>query len=81
LLVTTTGGLILALSVLTASAGVIADPVQQALGLHERKLHRFVDVLEGEITGKDTGLKIRDTYVARVFDLWDLLQTSTRAVL
>jgi hypothetical protein len=81
LLVTTTGGLILALAVLTAGAGVITDPVQQALGLHERKLHRLVDALEAEITGKDKGLKIRDAYVARVFDLWDLLQTSTRAVL
>ncbi len=81
LLVTTTGGLILALAVLTAGAGVITDPVQQALGLHERKLQRLVDALEAEITGKDKGLKIRDAYVARVFDLWDMLQTATRAVL
>ena len=38
LLAATTGGLIAALGILSALAGVITDPLQQALGLHERKL-------------------------------------------
>jgi hypothetical protein len=80
LLVTTTGGLMLALGVLAACAGVIIDPVQQALGMHERKLNKLVAALELELAGQRGSVRIRDMYVARVFDLWDLLQTASRVV-
>ena len=80
LLVTTTGGLIVALGILTACTGIITDPIQQALGLHERKLLRLIDALEGKLKGEGKGLKIHDAYVARVFDLWDLLHTATRTL-
>lgn len=80
LLATTTGGLIVALGALTAGAGVIADPLQQAMGLHERKLLRLLDALEDELTGQGNGYQLRDAYVARIFDLWDLLQVATRTL-
>ncbi len=80
LLIATTGGLMLALGVLTAGAGVIADPLQQALGLHRRKLMKLLDALEQVLTGQGSGYLLHDAYVARVFDLWDLLQTATRAL-
>ena len=80
LLVATTGGLVLALGVLTACAGLVTDPLQQALGLHQRRLFKLLDALENALIGEDRGLTIRDAYVARVFDLWDLLQTATRVV-
>lgn len=80
LLVATTGGLMLAVGVLSAGAGVIADPLQQALGLHRRKLMKLLDALERELTGQGGGYRLHDAYVARVFDLWDLLQTATRAL-
>jgi hypothetical protein len=78
LLAGTIGGLLLALGVLTAFAGLITDPVQQALGLHERKLQRLLDALEQALLGREQGYAIHDAYVARVFDLWDLLQTAVR---
>lgn len=80
LLAGTIGGLLVTLGVLTALTGVITDPVQQALGLHERRLLKLIDALEGELKGEARGLQIHDAYVARVFDLWDLLQTATRAL-
>lgn len=80
LLVTTTGGLILALGALTAGIGVIADPIQQALGLHEHKLLRLLDALERELNGQGGDYRLRDAYVARIFDLLDLLQAATRAL-
>ncbi|MBK8534749.1 MAG: hypothetical protein IPL59_06305 [Candidatus Competibacteraceae bacterium] len=80
LLVTTTGGLIVALGVLTAGAGVIADPLQQAMGLHERKLLKLLDALEDELTCQGNGYRLHDAYVARIFDLWDLLQVVTRTL-
>ena len=80
LLVATTGGLLLALGVLSAGAGVIADPLQQALGLHQRKLMKLLDALERELTGQGSSYQLHDAYAARVFDLWDLLQITTRAL-
>lgn len=80
LLVATTGGLLLALGVLSACVGVITDPLQQALGLHERKLLKLLDALEAELTGQGAGYRLHDAYVARIFDLWDLLQTATRTL-
>ncbi|MFO1423984.1 MAG: DUF6635 family protein [Candidatus Competibacteraceae bacterium] len=80
LLVATTGGLMLAVSILSAGAGVIADPLQQALGLHRRKLMKLLDALEQELTGQGGDYRLHDAYVARVFDLWDLLQIATRAL-
>lgn len=80
LLVATTGGLLLALGVLSAGAGIIADPLQQALGLHRRKLLKLLDALERELTGQCSGYRLHDAYVARIFDLWDLLQTATRTL-
>ncbi len=79
LLIATTGGVMLAVGVVGALAGVVTDPVQQALGLHRRKLHRLIDALEAELLGeREAALRIHDAYVARVFDLWDLLQGATR---
>ena len=80
LLVATTGGLMLALGVLSAGAGVIADPLQQALGLHQRKLMKLLDALEQALTSQGGDYHLHDAYVARVFDLWDLLQLTTRAL-
>jgi hypothetical protein len=80
LLLGTVGGLLLAMSVLTAGAGIVADPVQRWLGLHERKLLRLLDRLEEGLGGSGRDYRLRDAYVARVFDLWDLLQTATRVL-
>ena len=80
LLVATTGGLIAALGVLSALAGVMTDPLQQLLGLHERKLLKLLDALEQELTGQGNNYRLHDAYAARIFDLWDLLQTTTRAL-
>ena len=80
LLVATTGGLLLALGVLSAGAGVITDPLQQAFGLQERKLLKLLDALEAELTEQGNGYRLHDAYAARIFDLWDLLQTTTRAL-
>ena len=80
LLAATTGGLMLALGMLNAGAGVIADPLQQALGLHQRKLMKLLDALEQALTSQGGDYHLHDAYVARVFDLWDLLQLTTRAL-
>ncbi|HEX3982457.1 MAG TPA: DUF6635 family protein, partial [Acidisoma sp.] len=46
LVMTTTGGLMLASASLAAFAGIIADPVQRRLGLHQKRLEKMVGALE-----------------------------------
>jgi hypothetical protein len=72
-----TGGLVLLTATAAAFAGVISDPVQRALGLHQRRLHRLIDALGRELRGdSDAAFHARDHYVARIFDLIDLARAA-----
>lgn len=79
LLVGLTGGLMAGASVVAAFAGIIADPVQRRLGLHQRRLHRLLDGLERQLLDPQApGFKIHDHYVARLLDLIDLVSAAYR---
>ena len=80
-----TGGLVVAFSLLSAFAGVVADPVQSRLGLHQRRLKRLIDAighdLERDLKGDGSGrFRVCDHYVARILDLADLLRAAWRAL-
>lgn len=64
--------LIMAGSVMSAFAGVLADPFQSRLGIHRRRLLRLIDTLEVELTGAgEKPFVAREHYYARLLDLWD----------
>lgn len=74
-----TGGLVLTAACIAAFAGVVADPVQRWLGLHRRRLERFLAAVEEELTGRGAvSFTVRDHYVARLLDLFDLLRSAQR---
>lgn len=76
-----TGGLVLLTATTAAFAGVASDPLQRALGLHQRRLHRLIDALGRELKGdSDAAFHARDHYVARIFDLVDLARATYRAI-
>ena len=75
-LVLSTGGAAALLGVVAAFAGVVADPLQKQLGLHQKKLNKLVDCLEGQLVMEDDeALPVREAYIARVLDLADVLLT------
>ncbi len=79
LVMTTTGGLMLASASLAAFAGIIADPVQRRLGLHQRRLKAMVDALERQFFDPAApGFAVHDHYVARLLDLFDILGAAAR---
>jgi hypothetical protein len=80
LLVTSlTGGLMAGAACLAAFAGVIADPIQRRLGLHERRLRRMLDALERQMLDPAApAYAVHDHYVARLLDLLDLLGSAYR---
>ncbi|ABC21558.1 DUF6635 family protein [Rhodospirillum rubrum] len=68
-----------AAAVVGAFAGILTDPLQRRLGMHQHRLNRLVDTLETDLRGQPgLPLVLRDHYVARVFDLLDLLVTAHR---
>ena len=76
-----TGGLVLLTATTAAFAGVVSDPLQRALGLHQRRLHRLIDALGRQLKGdSDAAFHVRDHYVARIFDLIDLARATYRAI-
>jgi hypothetical protein len=81
LLVATTGSIVATLAILASFAGIISDPVQAKLGLHQKRLLKLIDCLDKELQGRgDSQFKIREHYVSRVFDLLDMLRTAARTV-
>lgn len=75
LVIASTGSIMAALAVLTSFSGIITDPIQYKLGIHQRRLLKFIDSLERALKRRDgPKFNIRDQYVARVFDLLDLLK-------
>ena len=79
LVMSATGGLMLASTTFAAFAGVVSDPIQRAMGLHRRRLTRMVDGLERQFFDPGApGFAAHDHYVARLLDLFDLLGAAAR---
>jgi hypothetical protein len=77
----TTGGLVAGLSIATAFAGVVMDPIQRGLGLHRRRLLRMLDVLERNFQDREAQAFVaREMYAARLLDLVDVLRTVQRTL-
>jgi hypothetical protein len=79
LVVGVTGGLVVATAATAAFAGILSDPLLRRAGVHRRRLHRLIDILGLELKGKnERSFAVRDHYVARIFDLVDLLRAAYR---
>ncbi|MEW6442385.1 MAG: DUF6635 family protein [bacterium] len=81
LLAASIGTIMAVLAVLTTFAGVVADPLQARLGIHERRLMKLVGSVEEALAGStESTYRLKDQYVARVFDILDLLKTAAKAM-
>ena len=79
LVAATTGALLAAGGVVTALAWLILDPLLATTGLHRRRLDRFVTAVGEELRGGSSAYRVRDHYLARVFDVLELLRVATQA--
>ena len=74
-----TGGLAGRGVLIASFAGIVADPVQRQLGLHQRRLHRMLNATGAAVEQSDApGFVARDHYVARLLDLFDLIGAAWR---
>ncbi len=80
LLVATTGALMAGVGVLTALSWIVIDPVLARTGFHQRRLDRFLTALATELHGKRGNYRVREHYLARVFDVLDVLRGAALAL-
>lgn len=82
LLIATTGSLMAALAIITTFTGIITDPLQAKLGIHQKRLLTFIDAFKAELLGttEQSQYKIKDQYIARIFDILDLLKTASQVI-
>ena len=77
LVIATTGAIMAGMGLITTFTGIITDPLQAKLGLHQKRLYKFIDALGAEISGGTKAqYNIKELYVARVLDILDLLMTA-----
>lgn len=77
----TTAGVMLAvmaaLSAFAALSGMIFDPLQAAVGLHRRRLHKLLDHLERDLSySTQSSFRPKDQFVARIMDAFDMVRAS-----
>ena len=64
------------LAVIATLSGLVTDPLQARLGLHERRLHRMLDRLETDLhTRGSSSYEPGDPYLARLLDLVDAVRS------
>lgn len=65
-----------ALAAFAALSGVISDPVQAAMGIHRRRLHKLLDHLERDVSlSTQSSFRPKDQFVARVLDTFDMIKS------
>ena len=69
----TGGGVLAASAAIAAFSGIVTDPLQRRLGLHQRRLIRLLDSLETGFLGGDPQLAAQEQYAARLLDMLDAL--------
>lgn len=81
LIVATTSTIMAAMAIVTSFTGIITDPIQAKRGIHHKRLSKFIDSIEQELAGAGASkFEIKDQYVARVFDILDVLKTAASTV-
>lgn len=64
------------LAAFAALSGVIFDPVQAAVGLHRRRLHKLLNHLQRDVTrSTQSSFRPKDQFVARILDMFDMIKS------
>lgn len=70
------GAVMASLAAFAAFSGVIFDPVQAAVGLHRRRLHKLLDHLQRDVSlSTQSSFRPKDQFVARILDMFDVIKS------
>ncbi len=64
------------LAAVAALSGIMTDPVQARMGLHQRRLRKMLDHLERDFINRTrNGFRPKDQFVARILDAFDMIRS------
>lgn len=64
------------LAAVAALSGMITDPLQAGIRLHQRRLRKMLDQLERDFINRTrSGFRPKDQFVARILDTFDLIRS------
>ncbi|NVK43169.1 MAG: hypothetical protein HWE39_18130 [Oceanospirillaceae bacterium] len=70
-----------ALAVVATFIGILVDPLQARLGLHQRRLRKLLYAIRQDLGGQTEGqFQLREKYVGRVCDVLDYLTLAGRSL-
>jgi len=65
------------LSAIAAFSGILTDPIQAAIGLHQRRLKKMISHLQQDFVQKTHGsFRPKDQFIARLLDMLDMVKSS-----
>lgn len=81
LLIAVTALVAVVLALVSTFVGVLTDPLQAKLGLHQKRLKRLITAIKNDLCSQGrSDFQLREKYIGRLFDVVDIL-TSVRRVL
>ncbi len=74
-----TAAIAVVLAFVSTFIGILVDPLQVKLGLHQRRLRKLIASIHADLHGsEDSHFELREKYMGRLFDVVDLLSTVGR---
>lgn len=81
LFVAVTAVIAIALALVSTFIGILTDPLQAKLGIHQKRLKKLVSAVGSDLSGKvDSDFNLREKYAGRLFDIIDVLSTVGRSL-
>ena len=69
-------GTLALLASFAALSGIITDPIQVAIGLHRRRLHKMLDHLQQDFLNQTrNSFRPKDQFVARILETFDMIKS------
>lgn len=79
LLIAVTALIAVVLALVSTFIGILTDPLQAKLGIHQRRLRKLIAAIEDDLLGKaESNFELREKYIGRLFDVIDVLTTVSR---
>lgn len=79
MLVVTTVLVAVVMSLLSTFVGIVTDPIQAKLGLHQNRLNKLIGSIRADLQGTEhSRFELREKYMGRLFDIVDFLSVAGR---
>lgn len=81
LLIAVTAVIAVVLALVSTFIGIVTDPLQAKLGLHQKRLRQLISAIEDDLHDRgDSKFQLREKYIGRLFDLVDVITTVGRSM-